>query len=105
MRRHIILLKLKDETTEEQIEDIRRGFEAMPPQIPGMHFVGLAPNISEGPRAKRYNYVMTMDFDTYKAYRTYEDSDLHDRQVAEKLVPVVEHLMGADYDIGETPRE
>ena len=104
MRRHIILLKLKDETTQEQIDDIASGFEAMKPQIPGMSFVTLAPNISEGPR-KRYSHVMTMDFETYAAYRAYEDSELHDRMVAEKLVPVVEHITGADYDIGETPRE
>jgi hypothetical protein len=104
MRRHVILLKLKDETTQEQIDDIAAGFRGMQPQIPGMSFVTFAPNISEGPR-KRYDYVMTMDFETYAAYRAYEDSELHDRMVAEKLVPVVASITGADYDIGETPRE
>lgn len=104
MRRHIILLKLKDETTQEQVDDIASGFRSMQPQIPGMSFVTFQPNISEGPR-KRYDYVMTMDFETYAAYRAYEDSELHDKMVAEKLVPVVAGITGADYDIGETPRE
>lgn len=106
MRRHIYSFKFKDDTTEEQIEAVRSSYEAMRAADPdGWASLTMGPNISQSPRSARYNWVVTIDFRTYKAYRDYEESAAHREMVEKVLTPIVERLSGVDYDIDETPLE
>ncbi len=106
MRRHIYSFRFKDGTTDEQIEAVRASYEAMRAADPdGWAHFSMGPNISQSRRSTRYNYVVTIDFNSYKAYRNYEDSDAHGAMVERDLTPIVEALSGVDYDIGETPAE
>ena len=106
MRRHIYSFRFRDGTTEEQLEAVRSSYEAMRAQDPdGWVSLSMGPNISESSRSRRYNWVVTIDFRTYKAYRDYEESAAHREMVDKVLTPIVEGLSGVDYDIGETPRE
>ena len=106
MRRHIYSFKFKDDTTEEQLEAVRSSYEAMRAADPdGWESLSMGPNISQSGRSARYNWVVTIDFRTYKAYRDYEESEAHREMVDRVLTPIVERLSGVDYDIGETPLE
>ncbi len=106
MRRHIYSFRFKDDTSEEQVEAVRSSYEAMQAADPdGWVSLSMGRNISESRRSTRYNWVVTIDFRTYKAYRDYEESAAHREMVEKVLTPVVESLSGVDYDIGETPRE
>ncbi len=106
MRRHIYSFRFKDGTTEEQIEAVRASYEAMRAADPdGWAHFSMGPNISQSRRSTRYNWVVTIDFNSYKAYRDYEEGDAHREMVATKLTPIVESLSGVDYDIGDTPKE
>jgi len=106
VRRHIYSFRFKDGTTDEQIAAVRSSYEAMRAADPdGWAHFSMGPNISESRRSTRYNYVVTIDFNTYKAYRDYEDGDLHRAMVERDLTPIVESLSGVDYDVSETPKE
>ncbi len=105
MHRHIITLKFADDTTPAQIAEVEQGFRAIYGSMPAMLEISMGPNVSQSGRAKRYDWVMTMDFATRSAYRAYSGGEQHDRLVAEKLVPIVADISGVDYDIGETPEE
>ncbi len=106
MRRHIYSFRFRDGTTEDEIEAVRSSYEAMRAADPdGWASLSMGPNISESGRSRRYNWVVTIDFRTYKAYRDYEESTAHREMVERVLTPIVEGLSGVDYDIGETPRE
>ena len=105
MHRHIISLRFKEGTTDEQISDVEDGFRAIHDSMPGMIAISMGRNLSESRRRRRYDWVMTMDFATRAAYRGYSRGEQHDRIVAEKLVPIVSAISGVDYDIGETPEE
>ncbi len=75
MRRHIYSFRLKDDTSEEQLEAVRSSYEAMQAADPdGWVSLSMGRNISESRRSARYNWVVTIDFRTYKAYRDYEES-------------------------------
>ena len=60
--------------------------------------------LSEG-RFKRYNWILTMDFATRASWRQYEESEAHDRMVADNLTGNLAGITSIDYDIGETPDE
>ena len=49
--------------------------------------------------------MVTIDFNSYKAYRDYEESAVHREMVETQLTPIVEALSGVDYDIGDTQKE
>jgi len=106
VRRHIYSFRFKDGTTDDQIEAVRSSYAAMRAADDGgwAHF-SMGPNISESRRSTRYNWVVTIDFNSYKAYRDYEESAAHREMVETQLTPIVEALSGVDYDIGDTQKE
>ncbi len=104
MRRHMMAFQFKDETSEETLQAVRDGYKAMQEGNPGMLHVSVASNLSEG-RFKRYNWILTMDFATRASWRQYEESEAHDRMVADNLTGNLAGITSIDYDIGETPDE
>ncbi len=102
MRRHMMAFQFKDETSEETLQAVQDGYKAMQEGNPGLLAVSVAPNLSEG-RFKRYNWILTMDFATHASWRQYEDSEAHDRMVADNLTGNLAGITSIDYDIGDTP--
>ena len=106
VRRHIYSFRFKDGTTDDQIGAVRSSYEAMrAADADGWAHFSMGPNISESRRSTRYNWVVTIDFNSYKAYRDYEESTAHREMVENQLTPIVETLSGVDYDIGDTQKE
>jgi hypothetical protein len=104
MRRHMMGFQFKDETSEEAIQAVRNGYKAMQEGNPGLLHVSVDPNISRS-GFKRYDWILTMDFATHASWRQYEDSEAHDRMVADNLTGSLAGITSIDYDIGDTPAE
>ncbi|MBR74066.1 MAG: hypothetical protein CL872_07025 [Dehalococcoidaceae bacterium] len=104
MRRHVYNFKFKEGTSEEKIQEIIDAFQAEYNANEGMTHFSIGQNISESKRPKRFDWIMTMDFVNYKSFREYEDSPKH-HDIKNLLHPVLEDIMGTDYDIGSTPAE
>ena len=102
MRRHMMAFKFKDETSEETIQAVQDGYRAMQEGNAGLLHVTVDPNISTS-GFKRYDWILTMDFATKASWRQYEDSEAHDRMVADNLTGNLAGITSIDYDIGETP--
>ena len=104
MRRHMMAFRFTEETGEETVQAVRDGYKAMQDGNPGLLYVSVDPNTSVS-RFKRYNWILTMDFATVAAWRQYEESEAHDRMVADNLTGNLDGITSIDYDIGETPAE
>ena len=104
MRRHMMAFRFKEETGEETLQAVQDGYRAMQEENAGLLHVSVDPNISVS-RFKRYNWILTMDFATVAAWRQYEESEAHDRMVADHLTGNLDGITSIDYDIGETPDE
>ena len=104
MRRHMMAFRFKEETSEETLQAVQDGYRAMQEKNAGLLHVSVDPNISVS-RFKRYNWILTMDFATVAAWRQYEESEAHDRMVADHLTGNLDGITSIDYDIGETPDE
>ncbi len=104
MRRHMMAFMFKEETGEGTIQAVRDGYKAMQDDNPGLLHVSVDPNISSS-GFKRYNWILTMDFATVAAWRQYEESEAHDRMVADNLTGNLGGITSIDYNIGETPAE
>ncbi len=101
MRRHVYNFKFKEDTSEAAIQEIIDAFEAEYNSNKGMTHFSIGQNISESKRPKRFNWIMTMDFETYESFREYEDSPKH-QDIKNLLHPVLDDIMGTDYDIEST---
>ena len=66
MRRHVYNFKFKEDTSEAAIQEIIDAFEAEYNSNKGMTHFSMGQNISESKRPKRFNWIMTMDFETYE---------------------------------------
>lgn len=104
MRRHMMAFRFKEETSEETLQAVQDGYRAMQDENAGLLHVSVDPNLSVS-RFKRYNWILTMDFATVAAWRQYEESEAHDRMVADHLTGNLDGITSIDYDIGETPDE
>ena len=104
MRRHMMAFRFKEETSEETLRAVRDGYRAMQEENAGLLHVSVDPNISAS-RFKRYDWILTMDFATVAAWRQYEESEAHDRMVADNLTGNLDGITSIDYDIGDTPAE
>jgi len=104
MRRHIYHFKFKEGTAESKIQEIVHAFEAEYNSNNGMTHFSIGQNISESKRPKRFDWIMTMDFENYESFREYEDSPKH-QDIKNLLHPVIEAIMGTDYDIESKPLE
>lgn len=99
MIRHIIMLKIKDDATDEQIEAAFQGMKAIKEDQTQIRAFSIGKAQNKSSRKPRYNVAMVMDFDNFDDLDRYNKSQAHDNAVQKYLVPIVEHITGVDYDL------
>ena len=62
--RHIVLLKLRNDLSNEQVEGVFGGIDDMMARVPGVLHYSRGPYDSHIDLNRGYNYGLTMDFDT-----------------------------------------
>jgi hypothetical protein len=87
MFRHVVMVRLAEDMTDDQKEALRGGLARMPeviPEIRSYRFGGDA-----GLNQDNFDFVVTADFDDADGFLTYRDHPDHQKLVAELLGPFV----------------
>jgi hypothetical protein len=85
--RHVVMVRLSDDMTDEQREALRAGLGRLPELIPGIraYRFGDDAGLNEG----NFDFVVTADFDDADGYLAYRDHPDHQKLVSELLAPFV----------------
>lgn len=97
MFRHIVLLTLKDDTTDVQRQQLLDGLATLPAQIPAIrnYTFGLDAGVSDG----NAHVVAEGDFDDVEGYVAYRDHPAHKAVIAECIAPVLAARSAIQYTI------
>lgn len=97
MFRHIVLLTLKDDTTDEQRRAILDGLATLPGRIPTIrrYSFGLDAGINEG----NAEVVACGDFDDADGYLVYRDHEAHRQVIADCIAPVLASRTAVQYEL------
>lgn len=87
MIRHCVILTLKPDTTEAQVQDILDGLHGLPAAIPEIraYTFGIDAGIDDG----NASLSVVADFDDAAGYATYRDHPVHRKVVVELIRPVL----------------
>ncbi|MDA8346732.1 MAG: Dabb family protein [Thermaerobacter sp.] len=89
MIRHLLLLTLRDDVTQEDLEGISAGFDALAREIP--EIAGLQHGAAlqlPGSSAQPADYAVALDFENEEAFARYIDHPIHREFVRTRLLPV-----------------
>ena len=99
MIQHIVLLKLKPETTSQQKTALLEGLCALKQQIPGIETVSGGDNSSPEGKEQGYNWGFVMTFADAAARDAYLPHPDHKALGQNLLRPHVDDLLVLDYEI------
>lgn len=103
MLRHIVLLKLKEDTTEEQLEEMVENLKALKDKIPGIISVSAGRNSSPEDRDLGFNYCFLIDFENAEARNNYLPHPEHKKVGKEYVRPIAAEILVFDYETNELP--
>lgn len=87
MFRHVVMVRLAEDMTEDQREALRRGLARMPEVIPEIRAYRFGEDA--GLNQDNYDFAVTADFDDADGYVAYRDHPDHQKLVSELLAPFV----------------
>ena len=87
MFRHVVMVRLTEDMTDDQKEALRAGLGRLPEVIPDIraYRFGDDAGLNEG----NFDFVVTADFDDADGYLAYRDHPDHKQLVADLLGPFV----------------
>ncbi len=93
--RHVSTLTFRDDTTDEQVEEIVAALRLLPSQIEELrsYVVGVDAGLSEG----NASLAIVADFDSVEGYETYRDHPAH-QAVAQLFIPVLTGRAAVQHD-------
>ena len=98
MVEHIVLLKLKSDTTEEQVQTLTDALLEMENEIPGIAEVSAGMNNSPEGKAHNFDYGFIVRFEDAAARDTYLPHPVHRQVATEYLRPIVDDVLVFDYE-------
>lgn len=96
MVEHIVLFRLKPETTEAQKQDLMRGLLALKDQIEGIVDASVGENFCE--RARGYHLGFVVRFTDRASLEAYGPHPAHRKVVEELVDPIREEILALDYE-------
>ena len=99
MVEHIVLLKLKADTTDQQLADLSSALSTMKDKIPGIFEVTRGVNNSPEGKSQGFSYGFIVRFKDEKARDTYLPHPEHLLVATEFLRPLVEDVLVLDYTV------
>jgi hypothetical protein len=85
--RHVVMVRLSEDMTDDQKEALRAGLLRLPEVIPDIRAYRFGDDV--GLNEGNFDFVVTADFDDAAGYLTYRDHPDHRKLVAELLAPFV----------------
>jgi hypothetical protein len=95
--RHVVLMRWKPGTSEDQKRAVCEGLAALPaaiPQIRSYQF-GEDAAIVEG----NFEFAIVADFDDRSDFQSYATSDVHQKLIAERIRPILQERAAAQFEI------
>ena len=97
MVEHIVLLKLKSEVTEAQLETLSNALLGMTDEIPGIESITAGTNNSPEGKSQGYGYGFIVRFTDEAARDAYLPHPFHRQVASEHIRPLVEDVLVFDY--------
>jgi hypothetical protein len=94
--RHVVMVRLVDDMTDDQKEALRAGLGRLPDLIPDIRAYRFGDDI--GVDDGNYDFVLTADFDDAGGYLAYRDHPDHKKLVAELLAPFVAGRVAVQFE-------
>ncbi|REJ91907.1 MAG: Dabb family protein [Planctomycetota bacterium] len=94
--RHVVLLKFKEDATEEQIREVEQGFAALPEKIDAIESFEWGTNNSPEMHSKGFTHCFLVTFRDEEGRAEYLPHEEHQAFV-EILKPVLEDVLVVDY--------
>ena len=97
MFRHIVLLTLKPDTTDEQRQAILNGLSTLPDRIATIrsYSFGTDAEVNRG----NADVVAMADFDDVDGYLAYRDHEAHKQVIADFIAPVLAARSAVQYEV------
>ncbi|ELR17676.1 stress responsive A/B barrel domain protein [Acanthamoeba castellanii str. Neff] len=92
---HLVLFKLKEGTTEEQIAELVAGLQTLA-SLPGVEKITAGKNFSE--RSKGFNFALRVTFSGRAALDAYLPHPDHVKVKDQFIVPITEDILAVDYE-------
>lgn len=95
--RHAVLLRFRDEATEDQIQAVLDGLGTMPARIPRIrrYDFGRDLGVMEG----NPDVALVADFDSVEDWRAYQEHPDHVKLVTEVIRPILESMTRVQYEV------
>lgn len=94
---HLVMVKLKESATKDQINALTEGLLSMQDEIPGILHISAGVNSSPEGQNKGYNYGIVVRFVDEAARDAYLPHPYHQRIVANYAAAILEDLLIVDY--------
>lgn len=98
MIEHIVLFKLKDTASEEQVEAMLSALAGLRSAVPGIVDLSVGKNFSE--RGQGFGIGLVVRFENREALDAYIPHPAHRGCVDQFVKPIAAELIVADYEIG-----
>jgi hypothetical protein len=97
--RHMVLIRLREGTTADQIAGVTAGLAALPPEIPQIRRYTFGPNV--GPHPTNAGYGLVADFASLEDFRAYVEHPAHVAFRDEILEPVSAERVACQFELDD----
>lgn len=94
MLKHIVVMKFKSDTSEEDIEDIEKGLASLPARIPEIKRYDFGRDILHTERS--YDFALVSEFEDQDAMNRYQTHPYH-FAVLNKIRTICESIIAVDF--------
>jgi quinol monooxygenase YgiN len=95
MLKHVVVMKFKPGTSEDDIEDIEKGLASLPARIPEIKRYEFGKDILHTERS--YDFVLISEFEDQEAMGRYQTHPYH-FAVLNKIRAICENIIAVDFD-------
>ena len=97
MLRHVVLMRWKPGTSDDQKQAVREGLAALPAAIPQIRSYQFGDDaaIAEG----NFEFAIVADFDNPSDFQSYAAADAHQKLIAERIRPILQDRAAAQFEI------
>ena len=96
MLEHIVLLRLKPDASQQQVQTMGAKLREMADRVPGVVEVVAGRNVSTEGRHQGYDYVLLVRLKDQAARDAYLENEFHRKVAAEYVLPVIDGIIVAD---------
>ena len=96
MFRHVVMVRLNDDMTDQQRHALKAGLGRLPEVIPEIRAYRFGDDL--GLRDDNFEFVVTADFDGVADFVVYRDHPDHQKAIAEFIAPIAKTRAAAQFE-------